>query len=113
MISSIIPWKPLAPLVIRGASLSADGGKVRLASSDLSWDNVPFSLTGTTEFGGETVVADLDLSAGDIDVDTRDSVVRLSGTVGSDTERQLAEFIAKNTSGVLSVSNELETDRSG
>jgi osmotically-inducible protein OsmY len=53
------------------------------------------------------------ISAGDIDVDTRDSVVRLSGKVGSDTERQLAEFIAKNTSGVLSVSNELETDRSG
>jgi hyperosmotically inducible periplasmic protein len=53
------------------------------------------------------------ISAADINVDTRDSVVRLSGKVGSDTERQLAEFIARNTSGVLSVSNELETDRSG
>jgi osmotically-inducible protein OsmY len=53
------------------------------------------------------------ISAADINVDTRDSVVRLSGKVGSDTERQLAEFIARNTSGVLAVSNELETDRSG
>ncbi|MBP2689779.1 MAG: rane protein-like, partial [Deltaproteobacteria bacterium] len=62
-----IPWKRLAPLAIRRISLSAEGRKVRVASSDLSWDNVPFSLTGTAEFGGETVVADLDVSAGDID----------------------------------------------
>jgi hypothetical protein len=53
------------------------------------------------------------IAAGDIDVDTRNSVVRLSGKVGSDTERQLAEFIARNTSGVRSVSNELEIGRSG
>jgi hypothetical protein len=63
-----VPWKPLAPLVIRSASLSADGRTVRVVSSDLLWDNVPFTLTGTAETGGETVVADLDLSAGDIDV---------------------------------------------
>jgi hypothetical protein len=63
----ILPWKPLAPLAIRHISLSAEGRKVRVASSDLLWDNVPFSLTGTAEFGGETVVADLDVSAGDID----------------------------------------------
>ena len=62
-----IPWKPLAPLAIRHVSLSAEGRKVRAASSDLLWDNVPVSLTGTAEFGGGTVVADLDLSAGDID----------------------------------------------
>lgn len=53
------------------------------------------------------------ISAGEIDVDTRHSVVRLSGKVNSDTERQLAEFIARNTSGVLSVANELEIVRSG
>ena len=64
-----ISWKPLAPLAIRHISLSAEERKVRVASSDLLWDNVPFSLTGTAEFGGETVVADLDVSAGDIDVD--------------------------------------------
>ena len=64
-----IPWKPLAPLAIRHISLSAEGRKVRVASSDLLWDNVPLSLTGTAEFGGETVVADLDVSAGDIDAE--------------------------------------------
>jgi hypothetical protein len=64
-----IPWKPLAPLAIRHISLSAEGRKVRVASSDLLWDNVPFSLTGTAESVGETVVADLEVSAGDINVD--------------------------------------------
>jgi len=64
-----IAWKPLAPLAIRRISLSAEGRKVRVASSDLFWDNVPFSLTGTAEFGGSTVVTDLDVSAGDIDVE--------------------------------------------
>ena len=64
-----IPWKPLAPLAIRNISLSAEGRKVRVASSDLLWDNVPLSLTGTAEFDGKTVVADLDLSAGDIDAE--------------------------------------------
>ena len=53
------------------------------------------------------------ISAGEINVDTENNVVRLSGEVGSDTERQLAEFIAKNTAGVQSVSNELEIRRSG
>jgi hypothetical protein len=65
----VLPWKRVAPLAIRHISLSAEGRKVRVASSDLLWDNVPLSVTGTAEFGGETVVADLDVSAGDIDVD--------------------------------------------
>ncbi len=62
-----VPWKRLTPLVIRRITLSAEGGKIRVASSDLLWDNVPLSLTGTAEFGGETVVADLDIAMGDID----------------------------------------------
>jgi osmotically-inducible protein OsmY len=33
--------------------------------------------------------------------------------VGTDTERQLAEFIAKNTSGVTSVTNEISLRQSG
>lgn len=64
-----VPWTPLAPLAIRHISLAAEGRKARVTSSDLSWDNVPFSLTGTADFRGEAVVADLDVSAGDIDVD--------------------------------------------
>lgn len=42
-----------------------------------------------------------------IDVSTRDDVVVLAGTVGSETERELAELIAANTSGVADVRNEL------
>jgi len=60
-----IPWEPLAPLAIRHVSLAADGRTVRVLSSAMAWDNVPFTLTGTAEFGGEEVVADLDVSAGD------------------------------------------------
>lgn len=59
------------------------------------------------------LIGNENISAGDIDVDTKNDVVRLSGMVRSATERQLAEFIARNTSGVLSVSNELEIGRSG
>ena len=47
-----IPWKPLAPLVIRGASLSAGGGRCAWNRPILSWDNIPFSLTGTAESTG-------------------------------------------------------------
>lgn len=59
------------------------------------------------------LIGNENIAAGEIDVDTRNSVVRLSGKVRSDTERQLAEFIARNTSGVLAVANELEISRSG
>lgn len=59
------------------------------------------------------LISNGNIAARDIDVDTENNVVRLSGEVGSDTERQLAEFIARNTSGVRSVSNELEIRRSG
>ena len=75
-----IPWKPLAPLAIRHISLSAEGRKVRVASSDLLWDNVPLSLTGTAEFDGKTVVADLDLSAGDIDAERLVRSIRPEGS---------------------------------
>jgi osmotically-inducible protein OsmY len=45
-----------------------------------------------------------------IDVDTSESVVTLSGEVDSDTARELAELIAANTPGVSSVRNELEVE---
>lgn len=53
------------------------------------------------------------IPAGDIEVATENDIVKLSGVVGTDTERQLAEFIARNTSGVASVTNELAIERSG
>lgn len=43
-----------------------------------------------------------------IDVDTADAVVTLSGRVASSRERLLAEMIARNTDGIISVKNRLE-----
>jgi hyperosmotically inducible protein len=43
----------------------------------------------------------------DIDVDTRDGVVTLTGTVGSTRQRELAEQIAHETDGVSQVVNRL------
>ena len=43
----------------------------------------------------------------DVDVSTEDKVVTLSGSVGSDAERELLGRIAANTAGVESVRNEL------
>ena len=54
------------------------------------------------------LIANDNVAASDIDVDTVESVVHLKGTVESGTLKQLAEFIARNTSGVESVVNELE-----
>ncbi|MFC6669947.1 BON domain-containing protein [Marinobacterium aestuariivivens] len=42
-----------------------------------------------------------------IDVDTRNAVVTLSGSVKSDAEAELAGRIAQNTRGVSSVENQL------
>ncbi len=42
-----------------------------------------------------------------IDVDSKNGIVTLSGKVGSDEEKDLAVQIAKNTGGVMSVSDQL------
>lgn len=47
----------------------------------------------------------------EIDVDTRNRIVSLSGTVDSDMESQLSEQIAKNTDGVREVRNNLKVDK--
>lgn len=58
------------------------------------------------------LIGNANIAARDIDVDTENNMVRLTGEVRSDTEKQLAEFIARNTSGVESVINALEIRRS-
>jgi len=45
-----------------------------------------------------------------INVDTRDGVVQLSGTVASSEEKDLAEHIAMNTDGVSEVNSELQLE---
>lgn len=49
----------------------------------------------------------------DIDVDTINGVVVLSGSVASGEERELAGRIAANTDGVTEVENELDVGRAG
>lgn len=46
-----------------------------------------------------------------IDVDTRDGVVYLTGSVGSDVERQKAVQISKDTKGVRDVQSNLTIDK--
>ena len=45
-----------------------------------------------------------------INVSTSDDVVKLEGEVDTETERELAELIAANTSGVANVRNELKVN---
>jgi osmotically-inducible protein OsmY len=53
---------------------------------------------------------DADVKARDIDVDTRNGVVTLTGAVASQDERQMAEQIARDTRGVSRVVNQLRVD---
>jgi hypothetical protein len=61
-----IPWKPLDPLWIRSASLSAEGKKIRLTSSDLAWREIPFRLSGEGSFSRKGLEADVDVETGDV-----------------------------------------------
>jgi len=61
-----IPWKPLAPLRIRSASLSAEGKKIRVVSSDLAWRAIPFRLSGEGSFSRDGLEADVDVTTGDV-----------------------------------------------
>ena len=61
-----IPWKPLAPLRIRSASLSAEGKKIRVVSSDLAWREIPFRLRGEGNFSRDGLEADVDVETGDV-----------------------------------------------
>ena len=49
------------------------------------------------------LAADMDVAATNIDVDSKDGVVTLSGTVRSDEARRKAEMIARNTNHVVTV----------
>ncbi len=62
------------------------------------------SITAAVSTG---IVKDSELSATRINVDTKDGVVTLTGPVPSNSAREKAETIAKGTSGVSSVKNQL------
>lgn len=61
----------------------------------------------------ETAIADhAALEDADIEVEVRSGVARLTGTVESDADRKAAKSLAKKTSGVRSVRDELEIEKS-
>ena len=64
-----IPWKALDPLRIRSVSLSAEGKKIRVVSSDLAWREIPFRLRGEGSFSREGLEADLDVETGDVQLE--------------------------------------------
>ena len=49
----------------------------------------------------------------DVNVDTRDGVVHLQGTVRTDEDRMKAEQLAKLTGGVVAVQNDLKVTSAG
>ncbi len=53
-------------------------------------------------------VLDADVKARDIDVTTQNGVVTLTGAVGSERERRQAMALARNTDGVLQVTDQLQ-----
>jgi hyperosmotically inducible protein len=62
------------------------------------------TITGSVK---SKMAADTNVSATSINVDTKEGVVTLSGTVDSATEKSQAETIAKGVEGVKSVTNNL------
>jgi osmotically-inducible protein OsmY len=67
----------------------------------------------TTAMVKSKLFADPHIKGTKIDVDTRGDVVTLSGTVGSNEQKQLAEQIAKNTGDVKQVKNQLVVGSTG
>jgi hyperosmotically inducible protein len=61
----------------------------------------------TTASVKSRLVADPEVSSYEIDVDSTDGVVRLSGWVETETERAAAQRVALRTDGVRSVKNEI------
>lgn len=55
-------------------------------------------------------IAEADLAALEIDVDTQDGAVTLKGSVPSEPAKSLAEEIASNVEGVKSVENDLDVE---
>lgn len=71
------------------------------------------SDTAITTAVKSKLLANSSTSGMDIHVETNHGVVTLSGTVGSDAEKDLAERIARNTDGVNDVTNDLEVSNNG
>jgi hyperosmotically inducible protein len=67
----------------------------------------PISDTVITTKVKTELAKDRGTSATDINVDTRDGIVTLNGSVGSEAERAKAELNARTVKGVVQVENNL------
>jgi osmotically-inducible protein OsmY len=76
-------------------------------ANNLSGDFEDARLTGRIE---TMYLLNPHLSAFEIDTDVENGIVRLSGSVESDIDRDLAGSLAENVDGVVNVDNELEID---
>jgi hyperosmotically inducible protein len=63
----------------------------------------------TADISGQ-LAAEPQLSDYDLDVDTSDAVVTVSGTVRNDADRRTTEEIARSTAGVREVDNRVRYD---
>ena len=81
--------------------------EIRVVSAEEEDDSTPSDAWITTRIKSK-LAADPKLNPFNIDVDTLDSVVTLSGKVRSEAAREAVARIARNTKGVLDVDNRLQ-----
>jgi hyperosmotically inducible periplasmic protein len=106
MIRSLLALAVIA-ILIPGCSQSSSRADTERTAGDAIHDASTTARIKTTYlFSGH-------LNPFRINVDTRDGVVTLHGTVPSDIHRDLAGEIAKNAEGVREVDNELRISSSG
>lgn len=79
-----------------------------VATSGVSEALEPLTDPAVTTAVKASLLADPYSSGLKIDVDTKDAVVTLKGTVASEDEKTRAENVARNTKGVASVVNNLK-----
>lgn len=93
----------------RTAVMGAASG-TREAAANLGRKIDDAGITGKVKTG---LAADKDIAAGKVDVDTRDGVVTLSGSVASEEARRRAAEIASHVKDVRSVNNQLAVTKAG
>ena len=98
----------LSTAIVALAALGAAGCDAGNAEADnLSGDFEDARLTGRIE---SMYLLNPHLSAFAIDTDVENGIVRLTGAVESDIDRDLAGALAENVDGVVDVDNELRID---
>ncbi len=111
-----LKWGPILLAVVAGWALSgcaaaliggaaAGGyyaGKDERTASQIARDG---AITSEVK---SKLIADREVKALDVNVDTRDNVVILRGTVRTTAQRAAAERVARSAKGVKSVRNELK-----